>query len=308
MKTRAMALVSLVFFSSLLFPEKDPLLQDTIDFHVHADPDNVARSADIIEVAQKAKEAGMRALVFKSHSIPTAGYAYLARKLVPDVAIFGGIALNLSTGGINPSAIETMLAVRGSFGRVVWMPTFDAENHIRFFSEERRSVRISQNGRLLPEVEEILKLIAKHDLILATGHSSPEEIVLLIEAARAAGVTRILVTHPMMNPINLTIEQQKRAARRGAFLEHAAVGTLQGPSAPVAALRHWRGVSAAEFAAAIKAVGAGHCILSSDLGQAGNPLHTDGLRHFILALKAEGINDQEIHLMTRVNPARLLGL
>ncbi|MFQ5928799.1 MAG: hypothetical protein ACE5MK_03810, partial [Acidobacteriota bacterium] len=83
------------------------------------------------------------------------------------------------------------------------------------------------------------------------------------------------------------------------------MGTLQGPRAPLASMRGWKGIRVEDYAAAIKAVGAQHCILSSDLGQAGNPMHTDGLRTFITALKQQGISDHEIDLMARKNPHSL---
>ncbi|MDA2929391.1 DUF6282 family protein [Acidobacteria bacterium AH-259-O06] len=295
----------LAFFPQL---PPDPILEGIIDFHAHAAPDSVARSVDVVELAQKARQVGMRGFVIKNHYIPTAGYAYLARKLVPGLEVFGGVVLNLAVGGINGPAVESMTAVRNGFGRVVWMPTFDAENHVRFFKENRPFVRVSESGQLLPEVLDLLEIIAQKNLILETGHSSAAECLLLIQAARQAGVKHIIVTHAMMNPINMSVEQQKKAAGMGAFLEHAFVGTLQGPRASLASMRGWKGVSIGDYAAAIKAVGAQHCILSSDLGQAGNPIHTDGLRHFITALKQQGIGDHEIDLMTRKNPARLLEL
>ena len=288
--------------------QDDLTLKGVIDFHAHADPDSMARSIDVVELAQKARAAGMRGLVIKNHYEATAGYAYLARKLVPGVEAFGGIALNRSVGGINPAAVESMAEIKGGFGRVVWMPTFDAENHVRFFRENRPFVRISDRGKLLAAVLDLLKIVVEKNLILETGHSSAEECLLLIEAAHHAGVRKIVVTHALMNPINMTIEQQKKAAAIGAFIEHAAVGTLQGPSAAVASQRAWKRITIQEYAAAIKAVGAEHSIISSDLGQLGNPTHTDGLRSFINALKQEGISDREIDLMTRKNPARLLGL
>lgn len=282
-------------------------LKGVIDFHAHADPDSMARSVDVIELAKRASKAGMRGLVLKNHYTATAGYAYLVRKLVPGIEVFGGIALNRSAGGINPAAVEAMAAVKGGYGRVVWMPTFDAENHVLFFKEDRPFVRISEEGQLIPQVLELLKIIAQKDLILATGHSSAEECLLLIQAARHLGV-RIIVTHAMLNPINMTIEQQKKAVEAGAFLEHAFVGTLQGPSSSVPSMQAWKGVTLQDYAAAVKAVGAEHCILSSDLGQAGNPTHQEGLSHFISGLRQAGLSDREIELMARRNPARLLGL
>ncbi len=315
---RALVLFSLIAISpaALSFrvepqttgPEIRDTLQGVIDFHAHADPDSMARSVDVIELCRKAQAAGMRGLVLKNHYTPTAGYAFLARKLAPGLEVFGGVVLNRSVGGINPAGVESMSAVKGAWGRVVWMPTFDAENHVRFFKESRPFVSVTEQGRLRPEVMEVLKIIAAKNLALETGHLSAEEALLLIRAAREAGVRHIVVTHAMMNPVNMSIQQQKEAAAEGAFLEHAFQGTLQGPSAAVPSMRGWKKVSVQEYAAAIRATGAEHCILSSDLGQAGNPIHTEGMLRFIKALRQEGISDREIDLMARKNPARLLGL
>src|SRR3954470_14415281 len=110
-------------------------LNGVVDIHVHADPDSVPRSIDAVDLARLAKDRGMRALVLKSHWEPTASLAYLVRKAVPGIEIFGGIDLNRSVGGVNATAVERMASVKGGWGRVVWMPTFDAENDVRFLKE-----------------------------------------------------------------------------------------------------------------------------------------------------------------------------
>src|SRR3954462_5423997 len=104
------------------------MLRGVVDIHVHADPDSVPRSIDAVDLARMAKERGMRALVLKSHWEPTASMAYLVRKAVPGIEIFGGIDLNRSVGGVNAVAVERMASVKGGWGRVVWMPSFDGEN------------------------------------------------------------------------------------------------------------------------------------------------------------------------------------
>ena len=116
------------------------------------------RSIDAIDLARLAKERGMRGLVLKNHYEPTASLAYVVRKVVPGIEVFGGIDLNRSVGGVNPAAIERMTMVKGGLGRVVWMPTFDAENQVRFSKENRPFVSVSKNGQLLPEVKEVIAL------------------------------------------------------------------------------------------------------------------------------------------------------
>ena len=126
-------------------------LRGVIDIHVHADPDSVPRSIDAIDLARLAKDRGMRALVLKSHWEPTASMAYLVRKAVPGIEIFGGIDLNRSVGGVNPTAVERMASIKGGWGRVVWMPTFDSENQVRYSKENRPFVRSRRAGNCCPK-------------------------------------------------------------------------------------------------------------------------------------------------------------
>jgi hypothetical protein len=269
-----------------------------IDIHVHSLPDDRPRSLDGFEAARQAQARGMRAIVLKNHYESTAGLAYLARTLVPGIEVFGGIDLNLTVGGINPAAVEHMTKVTGGWGRVVWMPTFDAENQVRASKENRPFVSVSRGGELLPAVRDVIALIAKHNLVLATGHSSAEEGLMLLREARRQGVQRMVVTHAMNAPIQMTVAQMQEAAKLGAFLEF--VG-----SSPVnadAPARYDR------FAQAIKQVGPDVCILSTDLGQMGNPLPAEGFAGFLDAMRARGFSAQQIDRMAKDNPARLLGL
>src|ERR1700751_1821833 len=159
--------------SSLLFiavTASAQTLTGVIDIHVPSDPDSVPRSIDAIDIAKLARSRGMRGLVLKNHYEPTASLAYVVRKEVPGIEGFGGVDLNLSVGGMNPSAVEHMAATTGGFGRFVWMSTFDSEAQVRYSKQDRPFVRISQNGQLLPETRRVIAVIAKQNLVLATGH------------------------------------------------------------------------------------------------------------------------------------------
>jgi hypothetical protein len=273
-------------------------LAGVVDIHAHADPDSVPRSIDAIDLARLAKERGMRALVLKSHWEPTASMAYLVRKAVPGIEIFGGIDLNLSVGGVNPVAVERMASIKGGWGRVVWMPTFDSENQVRYSKENRKFVPVSKNGALLPEVKEVIAVAAKRGLTLETGHSSAKEGLAIVREGQRQGVRRMVVTHAMLAPVHMTIPQMQEAARSGAYLEFV-YNALIGPNKEFAV---------GDYVKAIRAVGPEHCILSSDLGQPANPLHPDGLTAFFGALRAAGISQAEIDLMSKTNPARAIGL
>ena len=266
-------------------------LTGVIDIHVHSDPDSTPRSIDAIDLAKLAKSRGMRGLVLKNHYESTAALAYIVRKEVPGIEIFGGIDLNLTVGGINPAAVERMTMMKGGWGRVVWMPTFDAENQVRDSKENRPFVPIVKNGDLLPEVKQVIGIVARHNLVLETGHSSPEEGLMLIREAKRQGVEHIVVTHATRPPVRMTVAQMQEAAKLGAFIEF--VYDRQGM---------------AENAKAIRAIGPAFCILSSDLGQPNNPLHPDGLEAFFAGLEKEGISRADVERMSRKNPATALGL
>jgi hypothetical protein len=273
-------------------------LDGAVDIHVHSAPDNVARSIDSIDVAKLAKARGMRAIVLKSHYEPTATMAFIVRKEVPGIEVFGGIDLNLTVGGMNAAAVEHMTQVTGGFGRLVWMSTFDAENQVRYSKENRPFVRVTKDGQLLPEVKDVIGVIAKHNLVLATGHVSPEEGLMLVREGRRQGVRHIVVTHAMQAPVLMNVEQMQAAAKEGAFIEFVS-GSIAGPAGKA---------KVDSYADAINKVGADLCILASDLGQKGNPLPPDGLADFIAALRMRGFTGAQLDMMTKRNPARLLDL
>src|SRR5690242_3339143 len=187
-------------------------LQGVIDIHTHSDPDSLPRKIDAIDLARLAKERGMRGLVMKNHYEATASLAYLVRKEVPGIEIFGGIDLNLTVGGINPAAVERMTMMKGGWGRVVWMPTFDAENQVRDSKENRPFVSVAKNGDLLPDVKRVISIVKQHNLTLETGHSSPEEGLMMVREARKQGVEHVIVTHALTPPVRMSIAQMREAA------------------------------------------------------------------------------------------------
>ncbi len=288
--------VAAIFAAAFAYAQQD--LRGVIDIHVHCDPDSMPRSIDAIDLARMANARGMRALVLKNHYESTASLAYVVRKEVPGIEIFGGIDLNRSVGGVNPAAVERMVLVKGGWGRVVWMPTFDSENQVRYSKESRPFVSVSRDGQLLPEVKQVIGLAAQHQLTLETGHSSAAEGLMIVREARKQGVRRMVVTHAMLAPVRMSIPQMQEAAREGAFIEFVYNGLIGKEKA----------FTPREYADAIRAVGARSCILASDLGQVGNPLHPDGLAEFFAALRKEGIPAADIDLMSKTNPARALGL
>jgi hypothetical protein len=147
-------------------------------------------------------------------------------------------------------------------------------------------------------VKQVIGLIAKHGLVLATGHSAPAEGLMLLREGRRQGAQHMVVTHAMNAPVLMDVPQMQEAAKLGAFIEFVG-GSLAAAGAEARIDR---------FADAIRKIGPEFCILSSDLGQVGNALPPDGFGAFLAALRARGFTGQEVDRMAKQNPARLLGL
>ena len=279
-----------------------PSLEGIIDLHAHVAPEtgmlNFSRAFDAIEAAQLARIYGMRGIVFKEHHTETAGWAYLVSQMVPDVEIYGGIVLNRPVGGINPVAVEAMALSRGGHGKVVYMPTVDA-----------RAIPISSNGELLPEVLEVLEVMAEHDLSLSTGHVTNEDALMLVRAARAAGVDKIYVQHPNHGGVVMSMETMKQMIREGAFIEIVLSGVgLTGGNADAVDLVNPVIDYGPQKLADMRELGPENIVLTSDLGQPGRVDYARSFQMALAVLADAGFTQEEIDLMTRVNPARFLGL
>ena len=273
-------------------------LSGAIDFHAHVDPDSVPRSVDAVDLARLAKKEGMRAIVIKNHFVETATAAYFARKAVPGMDVFGGIDLNLTVGGMNPAAVENMAKIAGHYGRVVWMTSFDSQEQVRSAKENRPFVPVSRNGQLLPEGKSVIAMIAKYNLVMETGHNTSQVVLMLIREGKRQGVKHIVVTHAMMAPIHMNISQMKEAASMGAYIEFVHNGLIGS----------YKEFTSENYAKAMHAVGAEHCIVASDMGQATNPVHTEALKIFYDGLLKAGVTQNELDLMARQNPKALLDL
>jgi Family of unknown function (DUF6282) len=315
MKTALLAVFALAateVFAQAGFPPPPPKVSPAagvIDMHVHSHPDVFGRNMDDIDVAQLAKARGMRGILLKNHVAETASRAALVMKVVPGIEVWGGVVLNKAVGGINPDAVEWMHRVYGGRGKVVWLPTFESDKHVKTLSKpDARGLVVAPGGQVTPEMEAILKIIARENLLLATGHVHPEEIIAVVRRGRELGVKNILVTHGLTNVPGLTMAQAKQVVDMGAAIEVCFLQFRAGPNAPLAFLTHWTQVNAKNVAQAVKTLGAQSLVISSDLGQSANMTHPDGIEVAIAEMKKEGISDADIDLMMRKNPARLLGL
>ncbi len=289
-------------------------VQGFVDTHVHTGPAPFRRIGDTIDVARWCRAAGMRAIVVKSHFEATVTKVYHARKEVPDLDVYAGIALNRGVGGVNPAAVEQAL---NQDAKVVWMPTVDARNHVRVFGSAgafgsigagsyggRPNVAaaptygVLDGGRLTIEAKNVLDIIAAHDAVLATGHLGADEIRTLVDHAVGKGITRLVVTHPEMQCPNLSIDMQVELARSGCKMEYCAVNCM-----PM-----FQSVSAARMKEAIDAVGPENAIIATDSGQPFSPKTPDMFRMFAQVLHEKGLGLDAIAAMAIRNPAELLGL
>src|SRR5918999_1464506 len=165
-----------------------------------------------------------------------------------------------------------------------------------------RGILVAPGGQVTPEMEAILKIIARENLVLATGHVHPEEIIAVVRRGRELGVKNIVITHGLTNVPGLTMAQAKQVVDMGAVIEVCFLQFRAGPNAPLAFLTHWTQINAKNVAQAVKMFGAQGLVISSDLGQSGNMTHPDGIEAAIAEMKREGISDADIDIMMRKNP------
>jgi len=284
-------------------------IRGAYDLQVHVAPDVIGRRIDDLDLAREFLARGLRGFVLKSHYIPTAERAKVVSKSVPGIAAFGALTLNHAVGGLNPVAVE----IAGRSGcKIVWMPTVDAQNEtaglpggktekLPFWAEIQRQLAalgispppmtvLDSQSQISPAARTCMELIAKHDMILATGHLGRHEIFPLVKAASAMKFKKILVTHAEFPSQNLSPQEQVELADMGAFIEHCFT-TMHTGKAP------W----SVAFEG-IRAVGPDRCILSTDLGQMANPPVAEGFAMFAQKLLDAGFSSQEIQRMAVKNP------
>lgn len=280
------------------------LLSGAIDTHVHTAPDVVPRRLDDGEAARQGADAGMRAIVLKSHHTATGDRARLAEQAVGGrITVRGGIALDDAVGGLNPAAVESSARLGGV---IVWLPTTCSSTFLRWnalhaadhpFGEAPRGIELlDSDGLPVPALLEVLDVVAAHDQVLATGHLAATEIDVVVREARRRGIARIVVTHPEHPYVDLPYAAQRDLAEAGVWFErcYLAYPSKVGTAEPVAA--------------SIASVGAASTILATDFGQASNPPPVDGYEAFMRDLLELGIAAADLRRMSADNPAALLEL
>ncbi len=280
------------------------LLDGAIDLHCHFGPESVIgtpHAVDALEAATDAAGLGMGAIVLKSHDFPSNSVAHLVAEMVEGVRVYGSVCCDFCIGGLNPGAVETALRDGAA---VVWLPTISSQQDVdngvaALLGVPGPGIRLlDEDGRLRPEVEQILALVAEHDAIAATGHTSTEEHFAL--AARARGQCRLVVTHAM-NPgagPHLSISECVELAGLGAYIELSAATCM---------VSH--GPTVADVVRAIDTIGPEMVVLSTDYGWTTElPRPAAGLRSYVDALWEAGATEGQLRQMACDNPARLLRL
>jgi predicted metal-dependent TIM-barrel fold hydrolase len=278
------------------------LMDGAIDVHIHPGPDAYnARVYDEVEIAIQACQVGMKAVVYKGHSMPSARSAYFVQKAVDQWAeehnkrridVRGGVMLNDAVGGLNPEAVLTSYRIGAKH---VWLPNKDSSFHHKLYGIPGGIEFLDEKDRVLPALREILALIAEGDMVLSLSHQSVKERLIIIDEAQKIGVHRIEVGHPIALTAKMTVEQMKIAAGKGAYLGMYCANFETG------IMWSWE-----EFLEAVKVVGPDRIVIGSDCGHFAFPAPVEAMRLFITGMLMRGIPEEDVEKMVKTNPCNLL--
>lgn len=289
------------------------------DLHVHCGPEGIPRRFDAVQLAEHVAASGLRSLVLKSHFGASGDWAQIAHRLT-GVRLAGSITLNHHVGGINPMAVRAALGPaddRGPFLKVVWLPTVHSGAHLaaRRTEGEGYDIPAEWAGGVLPRVaqaidtvppisllaaevqprlDDVLRLIAEHRLVLATGHIGRDEVFHVVERAHVAGVERIVATHVLYDPPAMTRAEMRTLAAAGVHIELTYVMVEMGL------------VSVAEVAGVLAEIGPDRVVLTTDLGQVDRRAPADGMAEFGRLLLEHGVPLAMVDAAMKTNPAALL--
>ena len=280
-------------------------LQGVIDMHVHSNPDLRKRAYDDFELMEAGIRVGARAIVIKTHQGTTVDRAYLCNRHNNIVhgdsnnfTMFGSITLNKAIGGINPAAVESGLKLGA---KVIWLPTQSAKNHLRKHGQDpAKGIDIVLDGKVVEPLNDIFSLVKDFNAVLATAHVSAKEAFVVVEAARAAGVKNIVVTHPEWWVVDMSVEDQLRIVRDyDVILERCYAQNMGGGKYQS---------NLASNCDIIKAVGYQNVMVSTDGGQIENPNWEIAIAEYMQYLLDNGIPEEHVYHMTKTIPSALLGI
>jgi hypothetical protein len=290
----------------------EALLVGAIDPHVHSGPSIAERGVDHLELARDASKVGFAAIITKDHDYSGVMTAALIAKHHPELRtkVYSSIVLNNVIGGFNAYAVEHTAAMGG---KIVFMPTLAAENHLRW-QEASGYVHPATTERIRPatgipvlndgktvrdEVKEVLDVIAREDMVLASGHLHVSETWIVFEEAQRRGVKRMMLTHPE-DFVNASMNDVRGLASMGAYVEHSLCMFVEGSK--------FKKFSDEDMQRYIEAAGVDHTIMCSDLGQKGVMHPIDGFRRGIEMCIRLGYSDADIRKMVSLNAAHAIGL
>lgn len=283
------------------------LLQGSIDLHIHSAPDIYCRILSDMELARQAKAVGMRAILVKNHFVETAGRATLA-SAEADFPVFGGMAMNYTMGGLNWHAVDFALKMGA---KIIWAPTVHAKeflgnkSHVANLAVALGDVAegiylLNDDGSLKEELYPIIDRVAKADVMLGTGHVSKAEARVLVREAAKRGVKKIVVTHPLASFVDYSVGDMKEMLDLGAtWLEHVYNDTTRQVAHPITVKAFYEGIAA---------IGAQHCLLSTDSGQWLNPIPVQQMGITIKDALGLGFSPADVRTMVSDNPAKALGI
>lgn len=285
------------------------LLVDAVDLHCHSGPAAMPRILDHVDAFRQAEAAGFRALLYKDHYYVGMPHCAVLKAIYPEskVELFSGVALNSASGGLNPHAVDHAIKLGG---KIVWMPTFAAQNHIRSYQSQSfpKTARamlppipltvLDANGRLVDEARQILDLIAEADIILAGGHLHASELLVLFEEAGRRGVQKMMVNHPTY-VIGCSDDDIRQLVALGAYMEHSICMFVPGR-----AKIH----DTQDLLHLVEVAGVDRTVLGSDLGLTQAPLPVDGYRWIVSDLLDLQVPPADIRKLVSTNASRLLNL
>lgn len=273
--------------------------------HVHTNPDIRHRAYDDFELTDAAIRVGARAIVIKTHQGMTMDRAYLCnaynRRMYHgnnNFTMFGSVTMNRVIGGINPAAVESGFKLGA---KVIWLPTASARNHLSQLKlDTGKCVEVVRDGKIVPELKDVFQLINQYDGVLGTAHVSPEECFTVVEAARNAGVKKIVITHPEWWLVGMTIEDQIRLVKDYDVILERCYAQNLGAGKYKSNLP-----SNLEI---IKEAGYKNVMVDTDGGQVENPHWELAIQEYMQYLADHGIPMEHIEYMTHNIPAGLLGI
>jgi hypothetical protein len=286
--------------------EIDHLLSGAVDTHIHTGPDAFERHDTDLEVARKARDHDMDAVLIKSHHFETGSRARIASQET-GFTVLGGITLNEWAGGLNPWAVDGAANLGVD---LVWMPTLTARNHIeRGFvphldaetprGNEAEGITVLEDGELVEDALVVLDRVAANDLALSLGHLSPTEGLALAEEAIDRGVREVLCIHPHAAFLDYSHDQLATLVDMGAVVElHWAMTTEMMDEV----------ASVEDFVAVKDRVGPENVILATDGGSMLNPPAMEMYKQFLTAMVGAGVPDDEMKQMTEHTPKRVYQL